>query len=55
MVLRVTDNVILNAHAQIEDTSDDSKNIVCEELEQVFGHFPKYQKKVLLKRFQFKN
>jgi len=54
MVLRRTDTVVLNAHVQIEDTSDDSKNIVYEELEQVFGHFPKYQKKVLLRDFSLK-
>jgi hypothetical protein len=26
----------------------DSKNSFCGELEQVFGHFPKYEKKILL-------
>jgi len=48
------DVIILNAHAKIEDTSDDSKDIVYEELEQVFGHFPKHQKKVLLRAFNLK-
>jgi hypothetical protein len=42
------DIVVLNAHVQIEDTSGDSKDSFYGELEQEFGHFPKYQKRVLL-------
>jgi len=37
-----------------EETSDDSKNKVYEELEQAFDHFPKYHMKILLRDFNAK-
>jgi hypothetical protein len=33
--------------APTEEKSDDSKDSFCEELEQVFDHFPKYHTKIL--------
>ena len=38
------DVIVLNAHAQIEDTNDDSKDNFYEKIQQAFCHFPKYQK-----------
>ena len=35
-------------HAQSEEKRYDSKDSFCEELEQVFNHFPKYHMKSLL-------
>jgi len=35
----------LNAPSPSEDTSGDSKDSFCEELEQVFDHFPQYNMK----------
>ena len=34
-------------HAPSEEKSDNSKDSFCEELEQVFDHFPKYNMKIL--------
>jgi len=50
MVLRVywCDTVVLNAYAQVEDTSDDSKSRFYEELEQVFHQFCQCHMKILL-------
>ena len=44
----------LNAHAAREVKSDDSKDSVYEELEQVFENFPKYRMKILLEGFKEK-
>ena len=38
--------IALNVHAPSEEKSDDSKDRFCEEMEQVFGHFPKYNMKI---------
>jgi hypothetical protein len=38
----VTDIIVLNIHAPTEDKIDDIKDMFYEELEQVFGKFPKY-------------
>jgi endonuclease/exonuclease/phosphatase family metal-dependent hydrolase len=46
--------IVLNAHAPTEEKSDDSKDSLCEELEQVFYHFPKYHMKVLTGDFNAK-
>jgi hypothetical protein len=35
-------------HVPSEEKSDESKDSFYEELEQVFEHFPKYHKKILL-------
>ena len=40
--------IVLNEHAPSEEKSDDSKDSFCEELEQVFDHFPKYHMEILL-------
>jgi hypothetical protein len=34
--------IVLNAHVPTEEKNDDSKDSFCEELEQVFDHFPTY-------------
>jgi hypothetical protein len=34
--------IVLKGHAPTEEKSDDSKDSLYEELEQVFDHFPKY-------------
>jgi hypothetical protein len=39
-------------HAPTEETSDDSKDSFCEELEQDFDHFPKYHMKIWKKSWQ---
>jgi len=39
---RWCDITVLNVHILTEDEGDDSKDSFCEELEQVFSHFPKY-------------
>jgi hypothetical protein len=44
---RWCDSAFMNAHTPIEEKSDDSKESVCEELEQVFDQFPKYHMKIL--------
>jgi len=41
-------NVVLNAQAPTEETSDNSKDSFYDELEQVFDHFPKLHVKILL-------
>ena len=47
-------NIILYVHAPSEEKSDDSKDSFCEELEQVFNHFPKHHTKILLVDFNAK-
>jgi hypothetical protein len=44
----VTGDIVLNVHAPTDDKTDDVKDSVYEELECVFGKFPKYHTKVLL-------
>jgi hypothetical protein len=34
--------IVLNVRARSEKRSDDSKESICEELEQLFDNFPKY-------------
>ena len=46
--------IVLNVHAPSEEKSDDSKDSFCEELQQVFDHFPKYDMKILLGDFNAK-
>jgi hypothetical protein len=46
--------IVLNVHAPTEEKSDDSKDSLYEELEQVFDHFPKYHMKILLGDFNAK-
>jgi len=46
--------IVLNVHAPSEEKTDDSKDSFYEELEQVFGHFPKYHMKILLENFNAK-
>ena len=46
--------IVLNVHAPSEEKSDGSKDSFYEELEQVFDHFPKYDKKILLGDFNTK-
>ena len=43
--------IVLNVHAPSEEESDDSKDSVYEELEQVFHHFCKYYMTILLEDF----
>jgi len=43
--------IVLNVHAPSEEKSDDSKDRVYEELEQVFYLLPKYRTKILLRDF----
>ena len=45
---------ILNVHASSEEKSDDSKDSVYEELEQVFNHFHMYHMKIVLGIFNAK-
>jgi len=40
--------IVVNVHAPGEEKSDESKDSVYEELEQVFDHFLKYHMKMLL-------
>ena len=40
--------IVVNVHAPSEEKSDEAKDSFYEELEQVFGQFPKYQMKMLL-------
>jgi hypothetical protein len=44
----------LNVHAPTEDKDDDIKDSFYEELEQVFGQFPRYHKKIFLRDFNAK-
>ena len=46
--------IVLNVYAPSEEKSNDSKDSFCEELEQVFYHFPKYDMKILLGDFNAK-
>jgi len=46
--------IVLNVHAPSEEKSDDSKDSLYEELEQVFDNFPKYHTKFLLGDFNAK-
>ena len=46
--------IVLNVHEPSEEKSDESKDSFCEELEQVFEHFPKYHMKLLLGDFNAK-
>ena len=46
--------IVLNVHAPSEEKSEESKDSVYEELEEVFDHFPKYQMKILLGDFNSK-
>jgi len=46
--------IVLNMHTLSEDKGDDSKDSLYYELEQVFGHFPKYHMKILLGDFNAK-
>ena len=39
--------IVLNVHAPSEEKIDNSKDSFYEELGQVFGHFPKYNMKIL--------
>jgi len=45
---------VLSVHAASEEKSDDSENSLCEELEKVFDHFPKYHVKILCRDFNAK-
>jgi hypothetical protein len=45
---------VLDVHAPTEDKIDDIKDRYCEELEQVFDKFPKYNMKILLGDFNNK-
>jgi exonuclease III len=40
--------IVLNVHAPTEDKTDDVKDSLYEELERIFGKFPKYHTKILL-------
>ena len=46
--------ILLNVHAPSEEKSDESKDSFYEELEQVFGHLPKYHMKIQLGDFNAK-
>jgi len=46
--------IVVNVHAPSEEKSDESKDSLYEELEQVFDHFPKYHMKMLLGDFNAK-
>jgi hypothetical protein len=46
--------IVLNVHAPTEDKADDVKDSFYEELEHVFGKFPKYHMKILLGDFNAK-
>ena len=46
--------IVLNVHASTEEKSDDSEDILYNELEQVFEHFPKCHMKILLGDFNAK-
>ena len=50
----LTKLIVLNVHAPSEDKSDDSKDKLYEELEQVFDHFPRYHMKIILGGFNAK-
>ena len=46
--------IVLNVHAPSEEKSDSAKDSFYEELEQIFDHFPKYDKKIILGDFNAK-
>jgi hypothetical protein len=46
--------IVLNVYAPAEDKINDTKHRFYEELEQVFGKFPKYHYKILLGDFNAK-
>jgi exonuclease III len=46
--------IVLNVHAPTENEIDDIKDRFCEELEQVFHKFPRYNTKMLLGDFNAK-
>jgi len=50
----MNNTIVVNVHAPSEEKSDGSKDILYEELEQVFDHFPKYYMKILLGDFNAK-
>ena len=45
---RWRNTIVINVYAPSEEKSGESKDSFCEELEQVFDHFPKYHMKILL-------
>ena len=47
-------DIVLNVRAPSEDKSGHAKDSLCEELEQVFYHFPKYHLEILLGFFNTK-
>jgi exonuclease III len=51
---RWCDIILLNVHAPTEDKDDDIKDSFYEELEQVFGKFPRYHMKILVGDFNAK-
>jgi len=46
--------IVVNVYAPSEEKRDESKDSFCEELEQVFDHFPKYHMKILVGDFNAK-
>jgi len=46
--------IVLNVHAATKEESCDSKDTFCEEVEQVFYHFPKYHMNIVLGDFNAK-
>ena len=46
--------IVLNAHAPSQEKNDESKDSFYEELERVFDHFPKYNRKIILGDFKAK-
>jgi hypothetical protein len=46
--------IVVNVHAPCEDTSDDIKDSIYEELGRVFDQFPRYDMKILLGDFNTK-
>jgi hypothetical protein len=47
-------HTVLNDHAPPQNKADDVKDSFCEDLERVFGTFPKYHMKILLRDFNAK-
>jgi hypothetical protein len=47
-------STVLNVHASCEDTGDDVKDSLCEEVGHVFYQFPRYSMKILLGDFSAK-
>ena len=54
LIGRWCNSIALNVHAPSEEKSDDTKDSIYEELEQVFDHFPQYHMKILLGVFNAK-